>query len=144
MRSLLDANVLIALFDEEHVFNDRAHAWLETHAADGIATCPVTENALVRILSHPNYSKTLRCTPTELIEALTDFVKDHDHEFWADDLSLRSNEHFAPERMLGSRQITDIYLLSLATKHRARLVTFDERIPLSAVPGAQKQHLHII
>lgn len=144
MRSLLDANVLIALFDEEHVFNDRAHGWLEIHATDGIATCPVTENALVRILSHPNYSKTLRCTPAELIDALSDFVNDHDHEFWADSVSLRGSAHFSPERILGSRQITDIYLLSLAMKHGARLVTFDERIPLSAVPDAQARHLEII
>ena len=52
---LLDANVLIALFDEAHVFNDRAHTWLEAHASLGIATCPLTENGLVRVISNPKY-----------------------------------------------------------------------------------------
>jgi Predicted nucleic acid-binding protein, contains PIN domain len=57
MRSLLDVNLLIALLDPDHVFHERAHAWLSSHAAPGVATCPLTENGLVRILSHPSYSK---------------------------------------------------------------------------------------
>jgi uncharacterized protein len=32
--------------------------------------------------------------------------------------------------------VTDLYLLALAIRHGGRLVTFDGRIPLSAVRGA--------
>ena len=141
MRALLDANVLIALFDENHVFNDRAHTWLEAHAEEGIATCPLTENALVRTLTLPNYSESLQCTPAEIIGALSDFVAAHDHEFWPDSLSVRSGKDFRTKRILGSRQLTDIYLLSLAVAQRGRLVTFDSKIPLSAVPNAKTNNL---
>ncbi len=144
MRALLDANVLIALFDEDHVFNERAHVWLEGHAHLGIATCPLTENALIRILSHPNYSKTLRCTPADLIDALSEFAASQDHVFWPDSLSFRNVGAFDPSRILGSRQLTDIYLLSLARQNDGCLVTFDAHIPLSTVPGARSEHLVVI
>jgi uncharacterized protein len=144
MRALLNANVLIALFDEAHVFNERAHAWLETNAANGIATCPLTENALVRILANPNYSAELRVTPAELIEILSEFISHHDHEFWPDDLSLRSPHVFIPQHILGARQLTDLYLLGLAVQHGGRLVTFDERLATSAVRKASSKHLAVI
>jgi predicted nuclease of predicted toxin-antitoxin system len=44
----------------------------------------------------------------------------------------------------GHRQITDVYLLALAVKNDARLVTFDARIPLSCVHGAQARHLVVL
>ncbi len=144
MRALLDANVLIALFDEDHVFNERAHVWLKENASAGIATCPFTENALVRVLSHPKYSKTLRSTPAELITGLVEFVEYHDHVFWPDNLSIRSEPHFDRKRMLGSRQLTDIYLLSLAIANEGRLVRFDEHIAISAVPVSRPEHLLVI
>ena len=141
MRGLLDVNVLIALFDEDHVFNERAHTWLEANAAQGIATCPLTENGLVRILSHPGYSKSLRLTPSIVVERLAKFLGAHDHTFWPDALSLRSPKKFRIERLLGSRQLTDVYLLALAVRNKGRLVTLDEGIPHSAVHGAKGEHL---
>lgn len=144
MRALLDVNVLIALFDEEHVFNDRAHVWLENNADSGIATCPITENGLVRILSHPKYSKTLQCTPAELIKSLAEFVSNQDHLFWPDDLSIRSTKNYDPRRILGSRQLTDIYLLSLAVKNQGRLVSFDNNIAASAILNSRPEHLLVI
>jgi len=70
MRALLDIKILIALFDPDHVFHDPAHGWLETHAAAGLATCPLTENGMVRILSLPSYSAKVRFHPGDLVEAL--------------------------------------------------------------------------
>jgi hypothetical protein len=43
--------------------------------------------------------------------------------------------------MHGPRQLTDLYLLGLAVKNKACLVSFDARIPLSAVRGASAKHL---
>lgn len=45
---------------------------------------------------------------------------------------------------VGHRQITDVYLLALAVKNDARLITFDARIPLSCVHGAQARHLVVL
>ncbi len=139
-RALLDVNVLVALFDGDHTFNEAAHSWLEGGASAGIATCPLTENGLLRILSHPHYSKHFTLSPADVIGRLERFVAHHDHEFWADEISLREAV-FLRDHMLGSKQLTDIYLLGLAVRKGGRLVTFDPTIPLAAVDGAAPGHL---
>jgi len=144
MRALLDVNVLIALFDQDHVFNDRAHDWLERHRAEGIATCPLTENGLVRVLSHPGYSKTIRLVPAEVVERLARFCAVQDHQFWPDAVSLRDPEVIRVEQLVGPRQVTDLYLLALAVREGGRLVTFDEGIAVSAVVGAEAEYLLVI
>ncbi|MCC6233888.1 MAG: PIN domain-containing protein [Verrucomicrobiales bacterium] len=136
MRALLDINVLIALLDPDHVFHVRAHDWWKSHYRAGWASCPLTENGVVRIMSNPAYSRATRFTPGELVEHLELFVSRSDHEFWPDDLSLRQETFFARDRLHSPRAITDVYLLALAVKHKGTLATFDRTIPLSAVPGA--------
>ena len=130
MRALLDINVIIALLDPDHTFHDRAHAWWAQNQSEGWASCPITENGVVRIMSNPGYSERARFAPADLIARLGTFAAQTNHEFWPDDISLRNPEVFTPERILGSRQLTDIYLLALATKHTGRLVTFDGNISL--------------
>lgn len=46
--------------------------------------------------------------------------------------------------VLGSRQLTDVYLLALAVRRGGRLVTFDRAIPLIAVPNASQAHLAFV
>ncbi len=144
MRALLDINVLIALLDADHVFHTRAHTWWAARTEAGWASCPLTENGLVRIMCHPGYSERIRLTPSKLVGLLSDFAARSNHEFWPDDLSLRDAEHFLADRIHGSRQVTDIYLLGLATSHQGQLVTFDESIPLSAVSEAKSRNLLVI
>jgi predicted nucleic acid-binding protein len=55
MRALLDVNVLIALLDAAHVHHGSARAWLEANIATGWASCPLTQNGCIRILSQPAY-----------------------------------------------------------------------------------------
>ena len=52
---LLDVNVLIALVDPAHVQHDAAHEWFARQGHKAWATCPLTENGLVRIVGHPRY-----------------------------------------------------------------------------------------
>lgn len=144
MRSLLDVNVLIALFDPDHVFHERAHVWWAANADDGWASCPITENGVVRIMSQPTYSSRVRFSPVELIERVASFAQQTNHEFWPDSISLRSAQSFVHERIHHSRQITDIYLLGLAATRGGHLVTFDEGIPISAAVGAVAQNLTVI
>ncbi len=144
MRALLDVNVVIALLDPDHAFHERAHGWWATHAASGWASCPIVENGVVRIVSHPGYSHGARFTPGDLISRLRSFAKQTDHEFWPDDISLRDDKQFAAERIHSSRQITDLYLLALASKHGGRLATFDTGIPISAVCAAKAANLCVI
>jgi predicted nucleic acid-binding protein len=52
---LLDVSVLIALIDPSHVGHDPAHRWFAREGQESWATCPLTENGMVRIVSHPKY-----------------------------------------------------------------------------------------
>jgi uncharacterized protein len=144
MRALLDINVLIALLDATHTFHQRAHQWWGANIKSGWASCPLTENGVVRVMSNPGYSQTLRLTPSDLINRLKLFAGQTDHRFWPDDLSLKDGAVFVAGRMHSSRQLTDIYLLGLAVAHGGRLVTFDQSIPLSVVSKATAANLQVL
>jgi len=141
MRALLDVNVIIALLDPDHALHGAAHEWLSVNGDAGWASCPLTENGAVRILSNPNYSKQKRSSPADIIALLSSFAKQTNHEFWLEDISLRDEKIFIPEHILSSRRITDIYLLALATKNDGKLVTFDQNISLNAIRRAKPQNL---
>lgn len=141
MRALLDVNFIIALLDPDHAFHERAHAWWAANLKRGWASCPLTENGVVRIMSNPNYSEKLRFTPGDLIGRLRKFAGQSNHEFWPDEISLRDEKIFVAERIHSSRQLTDLYLLALATKRQGRLVTFDQGISLSGVCKAKAANL---
>jgi hypothetical protein len=66
------------------------------------------------------------------------------HEFWPEDLSPLDERRFHWERILGPRQITDIYLLGVAVARDSQLVTFDRTIPWQAVAGAKAGSLQIL
>jgi toxin-antitoxin system PIN domain toxin len=144
MRALLDVNVLIALFDPDHSLHDRAHTWWARNSSHGWASCPITEIGIVRIMSHPAYSKKTRFAPGELIERLDLFASATNHEFWPDAISFREGEIFTRERMHSSKQLTDLYLLGLAVQRRGRLATFDESVPLTPVRSAKPVNLALI
>jgi predicted nucleic acid-binding protein len=58
MRALLDVNVIIALLDSGHVMHASARTWLERNLNQGWATCPLTQNGVVRIMAQPAYPNT--------------------------------------------------------------------------------------
>lgn len=141
--ALLDVNFLVALFDPDHLHHEVAHAWFGRHRGSGWATCPLTENGLLRVLSSPAY----RAQPllaAELVERLAAFRASGDHCFWPDDLSLCDRARFASGLPIAHRQITDIYLLALAVARDGRLATFDRSIPLGPVAGASERHLVLL
>lgn len=59
MRALLDVNVLIALLDEAHIHHQLAMGWLTNNIEQGWASCPMTQNGCIRILSQPSYPNTV-------------------------------------------------------------------------------------
>lgn len=142
MRALLDVNVLIALLDGGHAMHGRAMDWMEQHAVDGWASCPITQNGAVRIMSQPAYP-----TPrpaAQVAQRLAMACAAAEHVFWPADVSLLSTDLIDLERLLGHRQVTDTYLLALAVRNEGRLVTFDQRVSASAVNGARAEHLALI
>lgn len=139
-RVLLDVNVLIALLDDAHVFSRRANGWLDA-APRRIATCPIVENGVLRIMSAPSYSATLRATPEQIAEGLRALAEAMDHEFWADDISLLDETLVDFSRLHGHRQVTDAYLLALAVRRGGVIASFDTALPVTAVRGAGRKHL---
>ena len=139
MRALLDVNVLIALMDADHSMHQRAMQWFGAEAAQGWASCPITQNGCLRIMSHSGYPNSLPVN--EIVQRLREACSTNIHEFWPDDISLLDPSVADVTRIHGPRQITDLYLLALAVHHRSRLVTFDESISIDAVRGAVKKHL---
>ena len=59
MRALLDVNVLIALLDSDHTSHAVALGWFTENAREGWASCPITQNGCVRIMSNPGYPNAL-------------------------------------------------------------------------------------
>lgn len=144
MRYLLDVNLLVALIDPDHTHSNAAHSWWGKTGKSGWASCPLTENGALRILSNPNYSLTAKFTFNFLIGKLQDFVERYDHEFWSDDVSLRDDSMFLTDLIYGPRQIADIYLVALAVKNKGCFVTFDTGIPTSAVANVKSDSLFVI
>ena len=140
MRALLDVAVWIALFDDAHQFSDRANLFIAKKGVK-IATCPLVENGVVRVMSSPRYSRRGAPTVQQVRERLNEACSALDHAFWDDDVSLRDDQLFNFARVQGHTQITDLYLLALAVRHGGCLVSFDQGIALSSVHGAMPKHL---
>ena len=142
VRALLDVNVLIALHDRDHVHHTRAARWLAEHIGHGWASCPLTQNGCLRIMSQPGYPNAQPMAT--LVAMLQSATAAPQHAFWPDDLSLLDAARFRHGQIHGSRQLTDLYLLALAVRHGGRLVSFDQRVPGSAVVGAGDGHLVLL
>lgn len=136
MIALPDVNVLIALIDPAHISHDAAHRWFEEGRADW-ATCPITENGVIRIVGHPKYPNSPG-SPAKVAEIVSRLRSLGGHIFWPDDLSLVDTDLILPAAVLTSGQVTDTYLLALAVKRGGRLVTLDRRLSTKAVRGGSE------
>jgi hypothetical protein len=131
------------LLDPAHIHHDAAHAWFREARTAGWATCPITENGLVRVLSNPAYPGR-RTTVSDAADRLGRFTGSGGHTFWADEVSILDADAFTPGQLSGHRQITDAYLLALAVRHDACLATFDRNVPTAAVMGCGAESVTVL
>lgn len=141
-RALLDVNVLLALLDSDHADHRRARAWLEAEITHGWASCAITQNGFVRIISQPNYPNPV--APRQAMDLLSRATRTEHHQFWGDSVSVLDEDVVDRERVHGHRQVTDAYLLALAAAHGGRFVTFDQRVSIEAVRSASAASLTVI
>jgi toxin-antitoxin system PIN domain toxin len=134
---LLDVNVLIALVDVAHVQHDSAHEWFARDGKASWATCPMTENAFLRILGNPRYPNTPG-SPAAVAPLLTGLRRSAGHVFWPDDIGIVDSDRVDPAKLSTHGQVTDSYLLALAVAHRGKLATFDRRLATNAVTGGAR------
>jgi toxin-antitoxin system PIN domain toxin len=129
---LLDVNVLIALVDPAHIQHEQAHAWFARTGRKAFATCPLTENGLVRIVGHPKYPNSPG-PPSAVVDTLNAIRSLAGHVFWPDKLSLTDGRHFAADLLSSHTRVTDSYLLGLARANKGRLATLDHKLATEVV-----------
>jgi uncharacterized protein len=119
MVDLLDANVLIALSAVDHTEHARARAWFNRDHP--FATCPITQGALIRFHLRWSGASSIQAAKALLgrICALPS------HQFWAADASCLDLPELG---VLGHKQVTDAYLVLLASRNQGRLATMDEAL----------------
>ena len=106
MTFLLDVNVLIALIDPTHVGHDAAHRWFGATGSASWATCPLTENGVIRIVGHPEYPNSAG-SPAAVAPIVVRLRALPGHLFWQDHLSLIDCDMVKVDRITTSAQVTD-------------------------------------
>lgn len=124
---LLDVNVLVALLWPDHKFHELVQAWFGKNARRGWATCPITQAGFVRIVSNPAFS-VRAVSPPDALRVLELTLQHPAHQFWPDDLLLADALAVFGKRLVGHQQVTDAYLLGLATHKKGRLATLDHSV----------------
>ena len=141
MTSLLDVSVLISLLDANHEHHAAVMGWW-SQSEDPWASCPVTQNGYLRIVTQQGYANTI--SVSEAINKLTQAVSTTAHEFLPDDISLLDTQLVAHQHIQGPKQMTDIYLLALSVSHGARFVTLDKGVSHVTVTQATNASVHVI
>lgn len=131
-RFLLDVNVLIALIDPAHVQHDQVHDWFARVGRRAFATCPITENGLLRIVGHPKYPNSPG-PPSTVAGALEAIRRLPGHEFWPDSLSLVDSSFVDAALLSNHARVTDSYLLALARANEGCLATLDQKLATEGV-----------
>lgn len=135
MSVLLDVNLLIALLDPQHDQHALAHRWFPSVAGDW-ATCPLTQNGLVRIITNARYPNAV--TTATAWRLLGELCGQPGHSFWPDTTSLLDERIYRRSLVSSSSQITATYLLGLAAAKAGRLATLDRRLTPTAVVGGDR------
>jgi toxin-antitoxin system PIN domain toxin len=122
--ALLDVNALVALAWDSHIHHVRMREWFAANAAQGWATCPITESGFVRVSTNPKVlPHPIGVADARRVLAALRTVEGH--RFLVDDVSLVDDD---VPTIVGHRQVTDAHLLTLARRRGVRLVTFDAAI----------------
>jgi uncharacterized protein len=128
MKALLDANVLIAAFDQSHVDHGRAHGFLGT--VEEFHTTPQTQGAFLRFFSRPwtdsrGQRREPRMSTAESMARLKSILGLEKHRFLADDLSF---QNVSMRSLVGFKQWNDAYLIALAMLKALKLATLDRKL----------------
>ena len=141
---LLDANALIALAWPAHQHHEPMLAWFGHHARHGWATAALTQAAFVRIISQPAFSGRA-VGVAEAAELLLRNTAHRKHTFLALDFGIEQVLGQCTGGVVGHRQITDAYLLTLALRNKMKLLTFDAGLPqLLATEAERQRHVTVL
>lgn len=126
---LLDVNVLIALTWRNHIHHALVHRWVERAGSLQWASCALTQLAFVRISSNPKILPDA-VSPRAACTMLQRLVAQPGHRYLPEAPALADLSAWPALGLVGHRQVTDGYLLSLAVHHGTRLATLDTGLPM--------------
>jgi len=130
---LLDVNVLLALADSDHAHHSRAKNFFLSRLQGAWATCPITENGFIRVISGRSYSNPAENSESARLLLEKMIQSTPGHQFWTDDASLCDTKLFPS--LPPAKHLTACYLLALAVKRGGKFATFDQRIDPAWVRG---------
>lgn len=113
---------MVALVVIDHVHHDAVVRWWSA-TEEPFATCPITQGALIRLLTREGLEAS---AAQRVLGLLTGHVR---HTFWPDDIGYDSIDL---SRVLGHAQVTDSYLAALARQRQSKLATFDRGLAKDA------------
>jgi predicted nucleic acid-binding protein len=120
MKYLLDVNALLAAILSGHSKHQLADAWMRSKS---LVVCPISELGFIRISTNP---KAYNVSMTLARRSLEAFKTAHKAEFIPDDIpALKSSAR-------RSEEVTDCYLLHLASTRGLKLATLDTGIAHAA------------
>ena len=122
--ALLDVNILTALLWPAHEHHETAHRWFRGRDGGRWATCSLTQLGFVRIVSNPAFSRDA-LSPAGAVALLAANLTHPAHEFWTENLPVPSAIKGMEAGLQGYRQLSDVYLLALASRRKGVLATFD-------------------
>lgn len=93
-------------------------------------------------MSQPGYPN--HFSSAEVADHLRTATNTRHHEFWPDSVSILDQQSIDWQRIIGPKQLIDVYLLALAVKNSGRFVTFDKKVTTSLVIGAGSEQYEII
>jgi uncharacterized protein len=124
---LLDVNVLVALGWASHPFHTLATERMERQHGPWF-TCAVTQLGFIRLSANPAVVKVV-VSASQAARLLAGITRDSYHQFASELVPVEASGTMAAfDRTLGPQQVTDAYLLALAARQGASLLTLDGRM----------------
>ena len=125
---LLDVNLLITLLDHDHIHHELAVTWLRNNGQSGWASCPITQNGCIRIMSNPSYSSQIFLSVGDVADKLREVTLTPSHTFIPDNVNLLDSDNIDLGNIQKPKDITDVYLLALAMHNNYQFATLDRKV----------------
>lgn len=121
-------------------------AWFKAHAAQGWATCALTQGAFIRVVRQLAFSSpaAAKITVSDAAEPLLRNTSYAQHRLVHLDFGFADVLAVCTGGLYGHRQITDAWLLTAAIKSGMKLLTFDAGLPsLLAMRDEWQAHISV-
>jgi uncharacterized protein len=122
---LLDVNVFVALLTENHFHHGLVTEWFNASPRLRWAICPFTEAGFLRNATAARPGQISMSEATAVLARIAQHTGYHYLPIPADWHTL-CTPFF--QRLYGTKQVTDAYLLGLAVRERLALVTLDKAV----------------